>query len=47
MRLTLAAVLYSFDISERPGGVLPWEKLRTFLLVEKLPLEVVLKARDS
>jgi hypothetical protein len=27
--------------------VLPWEKLRTFLLVEKLPLEVVLKARDS
>ncbi|KAF1963157.1 isotrichodermin C-15 hydroxylase [Byssothecium circinans] len=43
LRLILAGLLYAFDIEEKEGGALPWENLRTFLLVEKRPLELRLK----
>jgi hypothetical protein len=46
LRLLVAGVLLAFDIEEKEGGTMPWEELRTFLLVEKRPLEMVLKERD-
>jgi hypothetical protein len=45
LRLIVAGILCVFDIEEKDGGALPWEELRTFLLVEKRPLEMVLKER--
>ena len=40
MRLILARLLTSFDFQAVNRRELQWEGLRTFLLVEKLPLEV-------
>ncbi|KAK6813703.1 hypothetical protein RU639_010291 [Aspergillus parasiticus] len=40
MRLILAKLLASFDFEAVDGKRLQWEELRTFLLVEKQPLEV-------
>jgi cytochrome P450 len=45
MRLILAKILWEFDIEERVGGAIDWASLRTFLLVEKLPIEVKLSLR--
>ncbi|KNG81347.1 cytochrome P450 [Aspergillus nomiae NRRL 13137] len=40
MRLILAKLLINFDFEAIDGKQLQWEDLRTFLLVEKRPLEV-------
>ncbi|RAK82729.1 cytochrome P450 [Aspergillus fijiensis CBS 313.89] len=40
MRLILAKLLLAFDFEAVEGKQLQWEELRTFLLVEKRPLEV-------
>lgn len=40
MRLILAKLLLVFDVEAVQGKRLRWEDLRTFLLVEKRPLEV-------
>jgi cytochrome P450 len=40
MRLILAKLLFEFDFRYIHGKQLQWEELRTFLLVEKRPLEV-------
>jgi cytochrome P450 len=47
MRLTLAKLLWTFDLEAIEGKSLRWEDLRTFLLVEKRPIEVILKRRSS
>jgi len=47
MRLVLAKVLWTFDL-EAPLDVkkrVVWEDLKTFLLIEKAPLSVVVKER--
>lgn len=44
MRLIMARLLWAFDL-EAAGPVLPWNQLRTFLLVEKKPLEIRIRAR--
>jgi len=49
MRLTLAKVLWSFDLeapADKSKHVL-WESLRVFLLIEKKPIAVVVKPRSS
>ena len=47
MRIALAKVLWSFDIAapkdEKKWVV--WESLRTFLLLEKKPIAVLVKPR--
>jgi cytochrome P450 len=40
MRLILAKLLLVFDFEAVQGKELRWEGLRTFLLVEKRPLDV-------
>ena len=47
MRLALAKVLWTFDV-EAPADEskwVKWESLRTFLLIEKRPIKVVMKLR--
>jgi hypothetical protein len=48
MRLALAKVLWTFDIAppEDKTKWVEWDDLRTFLLIEKVPLNVVMKARQ-
>ncbi|KAF2470248.1 cytochrome P450 [Lindgomyces ingoldianus] len=47
MQLILAKFFWNFDMSAVEGEKLRWEDLRTFLLVEKRPIRVVLKVRAS
>jgi hypothetical protein len=44
MRLILARLVWAFDIETAETPV-NWAKLRTFLLVEKKPIEVRLRER--
>ncbi|CAD6440453.1 b803cd09-1b9b-4016-8351-3fb644c57c99 [Sclerotinia trifoliorum] len=46
MRLATARLLWAFDL-EAAGEVLHWDNLRTFLLVEKKPLEIRIRARSD
>ncbi|KAL2008516.1 hypothetical protein VTN00DRAFT_6710 [Thermoascus crustaceus] len=46
MRLVLTKLLWTFDFEAIEGKKLKWEELRTFLLVEKKPLEVRMKLRS-
>ncbi|XXH00551.1 hypothetical protein Hte_006899 [Hypoxylon texense] len=45
MRLTLSKLLWSLDFEAVEGKILKWEDLRTFLLVEKKPIQVRMKIR--
>jgi hypothetical protein len=45
MRLILCKILWTFDV-EPAGKAAKWEELRTFLLVEKKPIEFRLQARQ-
>ncbi|KAF2650406.1 cytochrome P450 [Lophiostoma macrostomum CBS 122681] len=45
LQLILVRLLWAFDIGATEGKQLRWEDLRTFLLVEKLPIEVTIKKR--
>ena len=45
MELILAKVLWNFDIEAPEGDSFRWEDLRTFILVEKKPINVVFKKR--
>lgn len=45
MRLILARLLWAFDIETAAETPVNWAKLRTFLLVEKKPIEVRLRER--
>jgi cytochrome P450 len=47
MRLILAKLLWTFDFEEIEEKRLKWEDLRTFLLVEKKPIEVRMKLRSA
>ena len=49
MRIALAKVLWSFDIAapEDKEKWVVWESLRTFLLIEKKPIAVVMKPRAA
>ncbi|KAK4451390.1 cytochrome P450 [Podospora aff. communis PSN243] len=48
MRLVMAKLLWTFDLSapEKSKRVI-WEDMRTFLLIEKVPLVAVVKARSA
>lgn len=46
MRLIMAKLLWTFDLSVGPETV-KWEDLRTFLLVEKKPIEVKIALRGE
>lgn len=46
MRLIMSKLLWNFDF-EADGPRLEWESLRTFLLVEKKPINVKMKLRAS
>lgn len=45
LRLVLAKLAWSFDIEAIEGKKVKWEDMKTYLLVEKRPVEVRLKAR--
>ncbi|PVH96689.1 cytochrome P450 [Periconia macrospinosa] len=47
MRLVLAKLLWAFDLEAIEGKRVKWEELRTFLFVEKRPIEVRLKLRTT
>ncbi|KAI1761905.1 cytochrome P450 [Hypoxylon sp. FL1150] len=47
MRLILSKLLWNFDFEAVEGKTLRWEKLRTFLLVEKEPIQVMIKLRNT
>lgn len=46
MRLALAKLIWAFDMRAVEGKRLRWEDLRTFLMVEKRPIEVNLRLRS-
>lgn len=45
MRSVLAKLVWSFELEAIEGKRVEWEEMRTFLLVEKRPIDVRLKAR--
>ncbi|KAK8061889.1 cytochrome P450 [Apiospora phragmitis] len=47
MRLVLARLLWAFDVHAVDGRRVRWEDLRTFLLVEKKPMEIRLCPRRA
>jgi cytochrome P450 len=47
MRLIMAKLLWNFDFEAAKVQALRWEDLRTFLLVEKRPIEVRVKLRGD
>ena len=47
LQLILVRLLWAFDVEATGGEHLRWEDLRTFLLVEKLPVEIRLRMRVS
>lgn len=47
MRLILAKLLWAFDFAAADGKPLKWESLRTFLLVEKRPIEVRIQLKNA
>ncbi|KUI61556.1 Isotrichodermin C-15 hydroxylase [Cytospora mali] len=46
LRLTMAKLLWNFDMEAVPRKRLRWEDLRTFLLVEKKPVHVRMRVRQ-
>ncbi|KAI9643758.1 hypothetical protein NHQ30_007107 [Ciborinia camelliae] len=46
LRLIITRLLWAFDF-EAAGQVLRWDQLRTFLLVEKKPLEIRIRPRND
>ncbi|DAA75509.1 TPA_exp: putative Cytochrome P450 monooxygenase [Trichophyton benhamiae CBS 112371] len=47
LRLILARLVWAFDFEAVEGKKLRWEELRTFLLVEKKPIQVRIKRRSD
>jgi cytochrome P450 len=47
MRLIMSKLLWTFDFQASQGEQLQWEDLRTFLLVEKRPINVDYKLRSG
>ncbi|KAI4866577.1 cytochrome P450 [Hypoxylon rubiginosum] len=47
MRLILSKLLWNLDFEAVEGKTLKWEELRTFLLVEKKPIQVRIKTRSA
>lgn len=47
MRLIVSKLLWDFDFQASQGEQLQWEGLRTFLLVEKRPINVDYRLRTN
>ncbi|KAL4935414.1 hypothetical protein BDV06DRAFT_234344 [Aspergillus oleicola] len=47
MQLILAKLVWAFDFSEIDGHAVRWEDLRTFLLVERKPINVGIRSRGA
>lgn len=47
IRLVLSKLLWAFDFEVVEEKKLRWEDLRVFLLLEKKPIEVKIKARET
>ena len=45
MRLILVRLAWAFEMEVVPGSVLDWRTLKTFMVVQKQPVMVRLKAR--
>ena len=45
MRLILARMVWNLDLSMAPGKQVDWRKLKTYLVVEKQPIHISIKAR--
>ena len=45
IRLLLAKMVWNFDIEAVPGRTLDWLSQKTFIVVEKKPVEVRLRIR--
>lgn len=45
LRITLAMLLFRFDVDVVPGKRLRWEDLRTFFVVEKEPVYLTVEPR--
>ena len=47
MRIFLTRLLWAFDITEEEGKGVDWESLKTFVTIEKEPLELRIKLRGG
>ena len=47
MRIFLTRLLWAFDIDEEEGRGLGWESLKTFMIVQKEPLELRISLREG
>jgi hypothetical protein len=47
MRLILAKLIWAFDFSALEGQSVRWEDLRTYLLVERKPINVGIRVREA
>jgi hypothetical protein len=45
MRLVLAKLIWRFDLAAVPGCNVDWTKLKTYVLVQKEPIRVIVKDR--
>ncbi|KAI1387309.1 cytochrome P450 [Hypoxylon trugodes] len=45
MRLVLARLVWKFDMSIAPGGHVEWGRLKTYVVVQKEPINVIIRER--
>jgi cytochrome P450 len=46
MRLVLARLVWRFDLSLAPGKQVDWNELKTFMVVQKEPINIAITARS-
>lgn len=46
MRIVLARLVWKFDLSVAPGKQIDWNELKTFVVVQKEPINIAIKPRS-
>lgn len=47
LRLVLARLVWNFDLSAAPGKQIKWMDFKTYIVVQKEPIRIVIKAREG
>ena len=47
MRLLLARLIWNFDLAMAPGRQVDWMNLKTYIVVQKEPINITIKVRSA
>lgn len=47
LRVVLARLVWNFDLSIAPGKQINWMDLKTYIVVQKEPIKIMIKARST